>query len=261
MRRTDAVELPAGCGGQAGASARDIVRGLRFGAGGVLRRRGQRAGDRWWHIRSWATGRWPVSACRRVFPAREMREAVKLAESAGVPYRLVDTEEHLDPMYAANPVNRCYFCKAELHDRLARIAAEEGWAVVVDGNNASDLGDFRPGAGAAKERGVHSPLQDADITKAEVRQIAQALGIAGVGQAGDGVSVVACAARNADHAGIAAPDRGGRGCAGGAGLSPVSRATSRRDRAAWSCRWRTLSGRCAERAAIVAACRRPVTNS
>lgn len=111
------------------------------------------------------------------FPVREMREAVRLAESAGVPYRLVDTEEHLDPKYAANPVNRCYFCKAELHDRLGRIAAEEGWAVVADGNNASDVGDFRPGAGAAKERGVRSPLQDADIAKAEVRQIAQALGI------------------------------------------------------------------------------------
>lgn len=111
------------------------------------------------------------------YPAREMREAVKLAESAGVPYRLVDTEEHLDPYYAANPVNRCYYCKAELHDRLARIAAEEGWAVVADGNNASDLGDFRPGAGAAKERGVRSPLQDVGITKPEVRQIAQALGM------------------------------------------------------------------------------------
>jgi uncharacterized protein len=111
------------------------------------------------------------------FPTREMREAVKLAESAGVPYRTVDTEEHLNPKYAANPVNRCYYCKAELHDQLAKIAAEERWAVVADGNNASDLGDFRPGAGAAKERGVRSPLQEADITKSEVRQIAQALGL------------------------------------------------------------------------------------
>jgi len=111
------------------------------------------------------------------YPTRELDAAVEHAVTAGIPYRLVNTEEHLDPKYAANPVNRCYFCKAELHDRLGLIAAQEGWAVVVDGNNSSDLGDFRPGAGAARERGVHSPLQEADISKSEVRQIAQSLDI------------------------------------------------------------------------------------
>jgi pyridinium-3,5-biscarboxylic acid mononucleotide sulfurtransferase len=111
------------------------------------------------------------------YPAREMREAVKLAESAGVPYRLVNTKEHLDPNYVANPANRCYFCKSELHDRLKEIAETEGWAVVADGNNASDLGDFRPGMDAARERDVCSPLVEAGISKAEVRQIAQALGM------------------------------------------------------------------------------------
>ena len=111
------------------------------------------------------------------YPTRELDAAVEHAVTARIPYRLVNTEEHLDPKYAANPVNRCYFCKAELHDRLGMIAAQEGWAVVVDGNNASDLGDFRPGAGAARERGVHSPLQEANITKSEVRQIAQSLDI------------------------------------------------------------------------------------
>ena len=109
------------------------------------------------------------------YPSREMREAVKLAESAGVPYRLINTEEHLDPNYAANPVNRCYFCKSELHDRLKEVADAEGWAVVADGNNASDLGDFRPGMDAARERDVRSPLMEAQITKPEVRQIAQSL--------------------------------------------------------------------------------------
>jgi uncharacterized protein len=111
------------------------------------------------------------------YPVREMREAVKLAESAGVPYRLVNTEEYLDPNYAANPTNRCYFCKSELHDQLKTIAAAEGWAVVVDGNNASDVGDFRPGMQAARERGVRSPLLEAGITKAEVRAIARSLGL------------------------------------------------------------------------------------
>lgn len=111
------------------------------------------------------------------YPTREMRSAIQLAEEAQIPFRLIDTEEYLDPNYAANPNNRCYFCKSELHDRLHEVAAAEGWAAVVDGNNASDVGDFRPGMDAARERGVRSPLLDAGITKAEVREIAKALGL------------------------------------------------------------------------------------
>ena len=109
------------------------------------------------------------------YPTREMRDAVTLAVQLGVPYRLVPTEEHLDARYAANPVNRCYFCKSELHDQLHKIAAAEGWAAVADGNNASDRGEDRPGMTAARERGVCSPLLDAGITKDEVRAIAQHL--------------------------------------------------------------------------------------
>lgn len=111
------------------------------------------------------------------YPTREMRSAVKLAEEAQVPYRLVNTEEYLDPNYAANPTNRCYFCKSELHDRLHEIVANEGWDVVFDGNNASDVGDFRPGMDAARERGVRSPLLEAGIAKPEVREIARYLGL------------------------------------------------------------------------------------
>ena len=92
------------------------------------------------------------------YPTREMRGAVKVAEEAGIPYRLVDTEEYLDPNYAANPTNRCYFCKSELHDQLHALAQAEGWQAVVDGNNADDVGDYRPGMQAARERGVRSPL-------------------------------------------------------------------------------------------------------
>jgi uncharacterized protein len=109
------------------------------------------------------------------YPTREMRDAVQLADLLKVPYRLVSTEEHLDQRYAANPVNRCYFCKSELHDRLRKIADDEGWAAVADGNNASDVGDDRPGMSAAKERGVRSPLLEAGITKEEVRAIAREL--------------------------------------------------------------------------------------
>jgi uncharacterized protein len=111
------------------------------------------------------------------YPTREMRNAIKVADEAGIPYRLVNTNEYLDPNYAANPTNRCYFCKSELHDQLHEIAEAEGWKQVVDGNNASDVGDFRPGMDAARERGVRSPLLEANITKAEVRAIAQHLGL------------------------------------------------------------------------------------
>ncbi len=111
------------------------------------------------------------------YPAREMRDAAKLAEALGVPYRLVNTEEHLDANYAANPNNRCYFCKSELHNRLKEILINEDWGVVLDGNNASDVGDFRPGMAAARERGVRSPLLEANLTKDEIRAIAHELGL------------------------------------------------------------------------------------
>lgn len=111
------------------------------------------------------------------YPVREMRDAVKLAEELGVPYRLVNTEEYLDPNYAANPNNRCYFCKSELHNQLKSILVNEGWGTVLDGNNASDVGDYRPGMQAARERGVRSPLLEANVSKAEVRELAQYLGL------------------------------------------------------------------------------------
>ena len=111
------------------------------------------------------------------YPMREMRTAVKLAEEQQWPYRLVNTEEYLDANYAANAADRCYFCKSELHDHLRSIAEAEGWSAVVDGNNASDVGDTRPGMTAARERGVRSPLIEAGITKAEVRELARGLGL------------------------------------------------------------------------------------
>ncbi|MCB0069894.1 MAG: ATP-dependent sacrificial sulfur transferase LarE [Caldilineaceae bacterium] len=111
------------------------------------------------------------------YPTREMRAAIKLAEDLEIPFRTVDTEEYLDPNYAANPTNRCYFCKSELHDQLKTIVREEGWHWVLDGANASDLGDHRPGMDAARERNVRSPLLEVGITKADVREIARHLGL------------------------------------------------------------------------------------
>jgi len=100
-----------------------------------------------------------------------------VAAQIGLAVTEVNTDELNDPRYAANPSNRCYFCKTELWSVLAPIARERGFAVVVDGTNASDLGDHRPGAVAAKEHGVRSPLADLGFTKDEIRALSQARGL------------------------------------------------------------------------------------
>jgi pyridinium-3,5-biscarboxylic acid mononucleotide sulfurtransferase len=102
--------------------------------------------------------------------------AREVAERFGIPWREVATHELSDPRYAANPTDRCYFCKSELWNRLAPIARERG-AVVLDGANADDVGDHRPGAVAAHERGVRSPLLEAGLTKAEIRAWSRELGL------------------------------------------------------------------------------------
>jgi len=111
------------------------------------------------------------------YPERECQTAVALAEELGVRYQIVPTEEHLDPRYAANPVDRCYYCKSDLYLRLQPIAESEGGAVIIDGTNASDDSDFRPGRIAGKENGVQSPLFQAGITKEEIRLIAREMGL------------------------------------------------------------------------------------
>lgn len=100
-----------------------------------------------------------------------------MADQFAVPVLELDTAELEDARYAANPSNRCYFCKAELWSRLAPVAAERGLAAVLDGTNADDLADYRPGAQAAREHGVRSPLADLGFTKAEIRLLSQARGI------------------------------------------------------------------------------------
>jgi uncharacterized protein len=109
------------------------------------------------------------------YPQRELDAAIELATRHGFRHRLVQTQEHLDSRYAANPENRCYFCKSELYERLASIAAEESADVILDGTNASDLGGHRPGYAAARERGVRSPLAELGITKDLVRELARGL--------------------------------------------------------------------------------------
>ncbi|MBD2210634.1 ATP-dependent sacrificial sulfur transferase LarE [Nostoc linckia FACHB-104] len=107
----------------------------------------------------------------------ELEDAKIQAATIGIPHQIVQTNEMDNPNYTSNPVNRCYFCKSELHDTLKPLARELGYPYVVDGVNADDLHDYRPGIQAAKERGARSPLAEVGVTKMEVRQLSQELGL------------------------------------------------------------------------------------
>lgn len=105
------------------------------------------------------------------------QEAAAQAGWLRIRHREIATAELADPAYASNPEQRCYACKRELHRLLAPIAAAAGGAAVVDGVNADDLGDHRPGIRAAREFGVRSPLAEVGLDKAGVRQLSRALGL------------------------------------------------------------------------------------
>src|SRR6185437_679336 len=110
-------------------------------------------------------------------PRRELEEALDIAEKFQIPVRVVRTQEFQNSNYTANPVNRCYFCKHELFTELEPIARDEKFAVIAYGENASDIGDFRPGAQAAKEFQVRAPLKEVGMTKAEIREYSVQLGL------------------------------------------------------------------------------------
>jgi uncharacterized protein len=107
----------------------------------------------------------------------EAEEARALARRLGARHVVVDSGELENPSYAANPTNRCYFCKTELYDLCEAKRAELGLAVVLDGFNADDFKDHRPGHQAAREHHVRSPLADAGLTKAEIRSWSRAFGL------------------------------------------------------------------------------------
>jgi pyridinium-3,5-biscarboxylic acid mononucleotide sulfurtransferase len=110
-------------------------------------------------------------------PRRELAEALAVAKQSGFPVRVIQTKEFEDERYTANPVNRCYFCKHELFGQLTPIARAEKLAVIAYGENASDAGDFRPGAAAAAEFQVCAPLKEVGLTKVEIRQLSAQLGL------------------------------------------------------------------------------------
>ncbi len=111
------------------------------------------------------------------YPAVQLEMALDCVRRFGIPHLEIETDEMSDPNYIANPTNRCYFCKTELWSKLTALAATRGLAVVLDGSNADDVGDHRPGMRAAQELGVRSPLLEAGLTKAEIRELSRRLGL------------------------------------------------------------------------------------
>ncbi len=109
--------------------------------------------------------------------ARELDSVKQLCQVLNAPLELVDTAEMDDPNYAANTSERCFFCKNDLFGKLTEVAKKKGYAVVLNGANLDDTGDFRPGLNAGKKWNVRSPLIDAKLSKAEVRILAKELGL------------------------------------------------------------------------------------
>jgi uncharacterized protein len=118
-----------------------------------------------------------VTALSESYPAHHYDLALSLARQAGFPHEVVHTREMERPEYRANPVNRCYYCKDELYTVLTGVARDRGIAVIADGNNADDRGDYRPGRQAAREAGVRSPLDDVGLGKAAIRALAHQAGL------------------------------------------------------------------------------------
>ena len=118
-----------------------------------------------------------VTATSPAFPERELKEACELAQILGLNHRVIQSNEMANPNYANNPASRCYHCKTELYGLLRQIADQEGFRHIVDGTNADDLKDFRPGRKAAQENRVESPLQELGFTKEEIREASRSMGL------------------------------------------------------------------------------------
>jgi uncharacterized protein len=118
-----------------------------------------------------------VTADSPSYPDRHRQLAIRIAREFGLRHEIIRTSELERAEYRANPSNRCYYCKHELYTQLGAIARARGIGVVVDGSNADDRGDYRPGRQAAREFGVRSPLDEADLSKAEIRELSRRAGL------------------------------------------------------------------------------------
>jgi uncharacterized protein len=118
-----------------------------------------------------------ITADSPSYPERHRRMALRIAHSFGFRHEFIQTDEISRPEYRANPANRCYYCKHELYTCLTGLARERGIPAIADGSNADDRGDYRPGRQAAREFGVMSPLDDAGLTKAQIRELSRRAGL------------------------------------------------------------------------------------
>jgi uncharacterized protein len=118
-----------------------------------------------------------VTAVSATLPERELMDARQIAQALGAPHVLLETEELEDAEFVANAPDRCYHCKLSRFQDLSDYAQRLGYRTVVDGTNAEDVGDHRPGRRAARELGVRSPLEEVGLTKAEIRELARERGL------------------------------------------------------------------------------------
>lgn len=118
-----------------------------------------------------------VTANSPSLPRRELRQAIELAQQFGFRHQIISTSEISDLRYAANPTNRCYFCKDHLFIHLERLGREQQIRWICIGENEDDLSDFRPGAQAAQEHTIRAPLKEAGLGKEEIRTLARAVGL------------------------------------------------------------------------------------
>ena len=118
-----------------------------------------------------------VTGRSAAYPMVQRDVALECARQFGIPHMEIDTDELDDERYTSNPSNRCYYCKSELWPKLTGVARERGLSVVLDGSNADDAGDYRPGMAAARENDVRSPLLEAGLTKDDVRALSARMGL------------------------------------------------------------------------------------
>ncbi len=118
-----------------------------------------------------------VTAFSETMPGSELQFAGEMARLIGAEHRVIRTSELDNPDFAGNPRDRCFYCKDELFSKLSDIASAEGYRFVADGSNCDDLSDWRPGREACRKHGVRSPLIEADMSKAEIRELSKAMGL------------------------------------------------------------------------------------
>ena len=118
-----------------------------------------------------------VTALSPTYPKEELIFSKKMAKALGVRHRIIKTNELNDKRFTSNPINRCYFCKDELFTQIAAYIAPGDFSLMIDGSNHDDLSDHRPGRKALREKNIRSPLQEAGLTKAEIRDLSQQLGL------------------------------------------------------------------------------------